>query len=207
LNHQTTDNSIDGLNCNIILVENEIVFNHEWLKNTVENFQKVLLTKYEIVVFAEIDEFIVPQQLPLNEYLDNMQSDYVTCIGINLLDSDVSYDSNKMILSTKKYCSLVPNFNKTLITKIPLNYIVGFHETNKPTNIDNGLFLVHLHYFDLSVFYERANDRLKLKDSFEKSHPERGIQNKYTTLIEYLRDFNNNNYGVNKFLHTLPEVF
>jgi len=190
LDHDTTDGSLDDLKCNIIRISNVTTFDHVWLREQVQNLQRELLKLYDIVVFAEVDEFIIPINDTLTDYLKDFyvsEDDYVTCTGVELLHSNAFYESGK-ILDVKRQMRFNPRFmNKTLITKVPLNYAKGFHEHDKPNKVDSGLILLHLHYFDYLQFMYRAYERLKLKHTFEAGLD--GVQNKYLNLGTYHNDF------------------
>jgi hypothetical protein len=43
LDHQSSDGSTSNLDVNVIEVINELAFDHQWLLDTVENYQSVLL--------------------------------------------------------------------------------------------------------------------------------------------------------------------
>lgn len=191
LDHESIDGSLDLLQdkCNIIRVENPIHFNHTWLNETVKNFQKKLLESYDVVVFAEADEFIIPINCKLSEYIENFKDDYVTCQGIELLHSGKDYEPHKLILEQKDKFVVSNKFGtKTLISRIPLNWTLGFHWLNdKPNKIDENLLCVHLHWFDYNVFIQRAKQRLEFKHLNEKGNL--GIQNKHTELTAYENEF------------------
>jgi hypothetical protein len=65
LDHQSNDGSTEELDVNVELVINELAFDHQWLVNTVQNFQVKLLEQYESVLFAEADELVYTIGKPL----------------------------------------------------------------------------------------------------------------------------------------------
>lgn len=207
LNHDTTDGSIDKYRnlANIIDLKHEIHFDHVWLRHVVESFQKELLDTYDVVCFTEVDEFIIPRNELLSDYLESFaksENQYVTCLGFELLDNCL-YDPRKKILAQKTWFRANPRFmNKTLITKIPLSYEKGFHSHSQPDNLDHNLINLHLHYFDYIVFMERVKSRIIHSDKFE--HGVDGVQNKYKTMESYFQDFQINQ-GVDSYLD-LPKV-
>jgi len=207
LNHQTTDDSLEFLECNKIEVINNVVFDHFWLRSQVEQFQKKLLQEYEIVVFSEVDEFIVPLKYNLKEYLNNMTSDYVTCIGYKLCNSNMKYDETKLVLEQKNKFVLDEKWsNKTLISKKPLQWKNGFHNLElEQNNIDVNLILLHLHYFDYDVFMQRVQSRMIFKDKFSSDNE--GTQNKYDTLEKYINDFNSQQNEKAQIIFEMPIVF
>lgn len=189
LNHDSIDGSLNDINANIINIHNEFLFDHVWLREQVKSFQVKLLEQYDIVVFSEVDEFIVPINCSLKEYLINFKDDYVTCTGYNLCHSDINYDSTKKVLDQKdRFVKDNRWSNKTLISRIPLEWNNGFHNMHNMANKeDSNLLMLHLHYFDYNVFIERAKHRLQFKDKFSSDHE--GIQNKYLDINKYCSDF------------------
>jgi len=210
LNHDSNDSSLDVIKytgCNIIDVHNETTFDHNWLLQTVKDFQVELLKKYDTVVFTESDEFIVPLNVSLSDYVNTFDGEYVTCMGIELLHGGMDYSPEKSVLEQKTNYRLNPEFmNKTLITKRPLNYTHGFHKLiDMPDKIDENLLLIHLHYFDYNVFINRSYDRMKMSATFEKG--DLGYQNKYTDISAYLLDFNQHQSKAETSNLNIPKVF
>ena len=166
LDHQSTDGSTNNLRCNVVPVHNELAFDHQWLCNTIQNFQSELLNKYNAVLFAESDELIYTLgDLRLNDYIDNFinsSSNYVTCVAYEVkqdLENEPKYDSNRGIFLQRKNWYRHELYDKTLLTKIPLTYSFGFHTCNYPKVFDNNLFLCHLHRFDFPLMLERHEER------------------------------------------------
>ena len=73
LDNSTSDGSVEEIRqiypeINIISVPNEFSFDHVWLKNTVERHQAELLKPYDVVLFAETDEFLIIDSQDQNIY-------------------------------------------------------------------------------------------------------------------------------------------
>ena len=168
LDHDSDDNSTTDLDVNVVKIHNTLAFDHQWLVNTVQNFQKELLEKYECVVFAESDELIYSIEKPLNEIIldliNNPSEDYITCIGYEVIEmkGETSLNQSDEIFKNRNYWFKYSNYDKTLISKIPLTWCWGFHHVNgKIINQSHGLYMTHLHRVDFEMMLKRHEDRAK----------------------------------------------
>lgn len=177
LDHETKDGSTNNIDVNVVKVYNELAFDHGWLHSTVYNFKIELLKKYKCILFSEVDEIVYSVKKPLNETISdfiNSDIDYYTCIGYDLYhdlnNNESSLLYNDPILKYRNRWIKQPLYNKTLLTKISLNWSAGFHYINidnTGVNYHNDLFLLHLHKVDFNLMIERHNSRLtntKVKD-------------------------------------------
>lgn len=129
---------------NVLRLSTEEIFNHDWLLNQVHTAQHNLLKLYDYVVFTDCDEFLVPTEGTLGEFLDNATEDAYRAIGIDIIEDKMYYSHG---------------FNKTLITKIPLTYCHGYHFSKPEFQPSGKLELYHLHKMDFNECWER-NKRL-----------------------------------------------
>lgn len=179
LNHQSTDGSTENLPVNVINVVNDLTFDHEWLKNVMENMQGTLLESYTSVLFAEVDELIYTVDKPLNDVITEFNASpsmFQTCTGYEVcqrLGTEPPVDLSKNIFEQRDYWYRDSvGFDKTLLSKKALDYVWGFHK------LKNGeedrlfqLFLCHLHKFDFELMLARHQERVvwkKKDDDFEK---------------------------------------
>lgn len=193
LDHESTDGSIEALSPSnkVVTIHNEKVFDHEWLRLQVVYFMQELFDKgYDIVCFAEADEFLVHPQLTLRELSQELYDsgfDAYQASGYNIIDGGEELDDSLPILTQKKNFAPEtnhPNYDKILLTKKPLEYNHGFHTVRDVYQYKvcwrDRLYLLHLHAFDDKKFYERIEERNKLASSF--SGDGMGIQNQHTDL-------------------------
>lgn len=165
LNHQTDDGSTDNLSVNVIEVVNELAFDHQWLVDTVQSFQQKLLNDYECVIFAEADELLYSPDKPLNETInDFLASDdkYITCKGYDIIQSLIEEKALTLDDDIFQFRSFwYPNsmYDKTLISKIPLNWAWGFHTISLPTSYKYNIHMAHLHRVDLELMFKRHQER------------------------------------------------
>ena len=116
------------------------IFDHEWLVQRVMEQQRALLADYEYVLFTDADELVIPAEGSLRHFIDNATDECYRCTGIQVVGEhqfpDVAY-------------------SKTLLTRVPLKYVWGYHtcENQPPPNPD--LFLYHLHQLSYDEALEK----------------------------------------------------
>jgi hypothetical protein len=157
LDHGSTDGSTSDLAgaCHVIPVHRGAAFDHHWLKVVVEDFQAFLLRSYDMVLFAEADEFVVADPLRhagLDAYLDALDRPAARCAGFNVVhqpgEPPLRFD--EPLLRQRRYWHASLDYSKRLVARVPLRWSDGFHaELNAPDDApDPGLLLVHLHRAD-----------------------------------------------------------
>ena len=129
---------------NIVDVETDTIFDHDYLLNQVHTSQRNLLKEYKYVVFTDCDEIIVPKTGTLKEFLENATEQAYRCTGYDVI-------GDKMIRS--------PGFDKTLISSIPLTYIHGYHTAIPEFPVCDDLEMYHIHKLNYQEAWER-NQRI-----------------------------------------------
>lgn len=125
---------------NVIELITDEIFNHDWLLNTIQGFQRELLAKYDYVVFTDCDEFLVPTDCTLGEFLDKA--------------TDEAYRANGFdVIEDKMYASW--GFSKTLISRIPLTWVHGYHTSVPEFQVTPTLHLYHIHKLNYQEAWER----------------------------------------------------
>lgn len=143
--------------------------------STVTKVQKQLLETYDVVIFAEADEFFVPdltKYKDLNHFLVNNQDDYFTAQGYNVIsdiDNEPILDPTKSLLSQRKWWFKNTGESKTLIVRKPvISYSGGFHICYPSIPEHPDLYNIHLHDID----YNYSNVRAKMRfDTLLPLHP------------------------------------
>lgn len=175
LDHTSTDGSTENLDVNVSLVQNDLCFDHRWLVDTVEYKQKELLAEYECVLFTEVDELVYTTDNELTQVIDQFINTpnlkFQTCTGYEIiqnLETEKSITYNESIIEHRNYWFKNKLYNKTLLSKIPLNWVFGFHYlTNNDVDHSLNLKLCHLHRCDFEMMLIRHEERAfkwKLKD-------------------------------------------
>ena len=166
LDHHSNDGSTTDLPVNVRLVSNDLVNDHDWLARIAQDMQRELLNQYECVIFAEGDELIYTIDKPLNEKLDEFlaSSDlYITVNGYSVqqnVETEPPLQPGDRIFEKRGFWYKDKAEEKTLITKIPLEWKWGFHELkDKPLNYHKDYFLAHFHRLDLETMIKRHHIR------------------------------------------------
>jgi hypothetical protein len=143
--------------------------------------QKKLLEKYDVVIFAETDEFFIPnleKYENLKDFLEKNNDDFITPQGYNVWfdpDSESPLDPTKSLLSQRKFWYKNPGESKTLIVRKPvISYSGGFHITDPKIPEHPDLFNIHMHELDFCVQQTRNGLRFDTKRPFHPAFREDG---------------------------------
>ena len=162
MDHHSSDGSTTGLPVNVRLVSNDLVNDHDWLAQMAQGMQRELLERYECVLFAEGDELVYAIDKPLDKKIDEfLASDdlYITVNGYSVhqnVETESSLQAGDAIFDKRGYWYKDKAEDKTLLTKIPIEWKWGFHELkDREVNYHPDYFLAHLHRFDLELMIKR----------------------------------------------------
>jgi hypothetical protein len=121
----------------------------------ISHLVSAMLTHYEVVIYVDCDEFIVadPVAYPggLSQLLENDASDYLTPIGLNvvqLISEESNFDPTRPILGQRKWVRFVTPMCKTVVVRKPITFEPGFHASNARPKINKDLYLFHLKRVD-----------------------------------------------------------
>ena len=135
-----------------------------WLTSLTTELLKFYFHNYDVIMFSGCDEFIVPLNGNLREYMENMKTDFARCTGYDVIQQKGELDLkfNEPILPQRTMWAPYPEFNKPLITKIPLTYEEGWHclkgeQLGKPLG-DPNLALIHLKRADFAIHKKRYDN-------------------------------------------------
>ena len=196
IDNDSNDGSTDNLKCNKIPLHLEYSLDYDSIVNRVNSLHEELIEMYEYVIYTDVDEFIIPKDgRTLGNFLDSIKGSdkrFFTTNGYNVyhnIDDEDPIDLNKPILLQRKYMLKNQGYDKTLISKVPMGWSPGFHEcrydnvyfededgnphrineTGKP-NHEDGLYLLHLHYFDLDLHNKKKKGYQNLSINPFQSH-------------------------------------
>lgn len=124
-----------------------------------------LLHYYDCVVFNDVDEVFIPDTpsgIGLQSYLDSLPEIGIRAgMGIEIFqdtDNETAYNPDISLFKQRKYFRYRLNFCKPWIIGTPVE-ITG-HGVFSPFHIDPNLLLIHLHWIDQGLLYERRTQRL-----------------------------------------------
>jgi hypothetical protein len=160
LDHDSTDGSTDGDGFVHIPISHDTV-DMVWIVASVEQLQRELLERYEVVLFTDVDEFVAPRPDwgSLSDYIDRFDEPYVNCLGyelIHLVDREGPFDPSMAVLDQRAYWFANDLYNKPALATAPLRWQPGFHRTvDAPMRLDPDLYMIHLHRLDYAVCQAR----------------------------------------------------
>lgn len=171
IDNDSTDGSTTDIPYHVIKAPSEYYCSHKWILETVQTVVDSLLTiGYDYVLFAEVDEFIIPSPTlypgGLQEYIKNMKQPTVRATGYNLFHDYVNnpqpIDLSKSILSQRNVWYPDVLYSKNAITSISLWWIAGFHGVDFPKEYENmipdpNLYLLHIKKFDYQYYINRGH--------------------------------------------------
>jgi hypothetical protein len=185
--------------CNVIKLVNDFSFDHDWLKSTVEKQQIELLKGYRKVLFAEIDEFIVPDPDlydGLEDYINRFNSDSVRVSGYNVIqvEGEPDIDLNQdCFLAQRSHWIYSLHFSKPLLTTVALDYTLGFHNANgfPESKIDRNLYLIHLKWMCYKHIIEKNKEACSRIWCFQDWHSMRGFEHKVLD-VDHVKNYISN---------------
>ena len=202
LYHLTDDNSTDAANLPPgIHVQKVYADGSYYLRRRVEIFAAYLLRLgYKCYVYSDVDEFLVPDPLlyknGLREYLEKfVQSplNYSRALGKHMvhfssgLNPEPPFSWEHSVFSQRHFWIDDNQFSKTLVSKICLTYLAGFHRAYtfnmgvvKISEIDNNLILLHLKTVDLEHCIKR--ERFKYETLFNNDKVGKGDFRLYSNV-------------------------
>lgn len=195
--NSTTESSLKVLErcrqegINVIPVHRYESFNHDWLKCSVEFFQKFLLQSYQAVLFAEADEIIFVKPGPsakglvdfVLDKLSKPDAKFIRCFGFSLdhvPSLEAAIDLTRPILEQRKYWRFDYLYCKALISNVHCHWTLGFHHLHNFSNIpiDMDLMLLHLHKMDYDMCKKKHKEQSERKWSQRDIEQLRGLQNR-----------------------------
>ena len=182
----------------VVPIHRHASFDHRWLRSMVERFQRFLLGSYAVVVFAEADEYLLvdPALHPggLAGLCDAMAREgkpYLRAAGFNVVQGpdEPAYDwqLGGPLLASRSRWRADPWYDKTLVTRVPLRYGLGFHGIRNARQAapEPGLYLAHLHRFDREQCLRKHREQAARLWNPEDLASGAGFQNRFVDGEEF----------------------
>lgn len=202
LDDSSTDSSVqDAVSAhpglNVVTVPPGLSFDCDRLRAAVQGLQIELLERYEVVVFSETDEYLIPDTGTLFDFCRTFQGQSARATGWGVVHQIRKEPALAIgcgdILSDRNSMWRLPKYDKTLVSRVPLRWSAGFHNTwdaeGERNDIDSDLNLALFHAWmvDLDVFWSRRVERQKMQLHPEHAPPHgcddpRAIRSFFRTL-------------------------
>jgi hypothetical protein len=180
----SNDGSTDGLNgVNVIRLERAPI-DQDTRAFTVSLFHREMLEHYDVVIFTDVDEFLVVDprtKLGLVDYIGKHAGPHTSALGFNIVHDQFAeprYSPDLGVFQQRRFLEFSRPYCKQLIHKAPVLWQPGFHFTNFPRNVGVGLYLFHLRALDYELSRKRINNRNKLAWSERSLRKNQGTQNR-----------------------------
>lgn len=134
------------------------------------SLQPELFREYDLILYADIDEIIIPIDKDLGEYIEQVDQPVVRCVGYNViqLEGEEPIDLSKPILQQRKHWSRDKMYDKFVIITKPQHYTSNHHIEN-PVPADPNLVMLHLRDIDIDMAIKRNS---KIGANFDKANVE-----------------------------------
>jgi hypothetical protein len=140
----------------------------------------------------------------VSDFIADSTKHYLTCQAyevIQNLQTERSLVSGESVLADRNEWFRYGMYDKTLISKIPLQWTWGFHDIGYERNYGSDLFMVHLHRVDFELMLARHKERAtkwNLKDD--------GIAGYHHKIgdREGVLNYFNNPYDSNSIIEPIP---
>ena len=168
----STDGSTAGLGAVNVMRRARMPYDDDERVDLISLLQIALLDHYDVVIYSDIDEFIVLDPAAgssLRQYLEAQPAfDVKTLIGFNVLhrvSQEGPIDFSVPVFRQRHYIQYSIGYTKPLVTRTPVRWAPGFHGVRARPVFDFNLYLFHLRMLDMEVALERLRFRNGLQFS------------------------------------------
>ncbi|WP_143055204.1 glycosyltransferase family 2 protein [Nocardioides luteus] len=127
-----------------------------------------LLGVYDVVIFTDVDEFLVPdpaRYADLSDYLARRPERVIAPFALNVVHHTAVEGpliSGKPILGQRAYAQFAPLMCKPSVKRVPAAWTSASHGIRAPYMPDPGLFMVHMKFADVDLLRRQADRRNEL---------------------------------------------
>lgn len=176
---------------NVDRVNTNEIFNHAWLNDLVHGYQRKLLENYEYVLFVDCDEIVAPTNQSLKSFIDNASDVAYRCSGYELILDGIIINKN---------------YDKTLLSSIPLTYVYGYHTATPEFSVTDELHLYHLHRLNYEKSWQRNLRLAQEKWDRQAVIGALSIQNQLTSRQDFDNFFYSNHGNRTPYTETLTQI-
>lgn len=137
------------------MVQHEYFCDEKWRLKTVESAVASLLGCYNMVIFGDTDELIVPVDGSLSSFLSchcNNPPRVLRCTGFEVhhADSEAPFDPSRSVFEQRSFWFPNKDYSKPAVVSAPVKWNAGFHTLSQEDTPEpcGQLVLVHLHRVD-----------------------------------------------------------
>ncbi|GGR68564.1 hypothetical protein J2S40_002990 [Nocardioides luteus] len=168
----STDGSTDDLACTVQHIPGFRKGNFEnGRMSLASGVAQGLLGIYDVVIFTDVDEFIVPdpaRYADLTDYLSNRPERVIAPLALNVVHHTAVEEpliSGKPIVGQRAYAQFAPLMCKPSVKRVPAAWKCASHGIKASYLPDPGLFMLHMKFADLDLLRRQADRRNQLAKS------------------------------------------
>ncbi|MER6975406.1 glycosyltransferase family 2 protein [Nocardioides sp. NPDC000445] len=165
----STDGSTDDLSCTVQRLPGFRKGNFEAGRmGLASGVAQGLLGVYDVVIFTDVDEFLVPdpaRYANLSDYLARRPERVIAPFALNVVHHTAVEGplvSGKPIVGQRAYAQFAPLMCKPSVKRVPAAWTLASHGIKAPYVPDPGLFMVHMKFADLDLLRRQADRRNEL---------------------------------------------
>ena len=169
------DGSTDGSTSDVRIInrinKRRVALDEDDRAALISYFHEELLDYYDIVIYTDCDEIIAIDpalKVNLKEYLCSHDYEVKRVFAFDVLHrvgTEPQLNFDQPLFEQRSFVRFEPYYCKTLISKSPIRWQVGFHRSNKQSCIDTNLLMFHLR----SVDYNSSINRIAVLNNIEFS--------------------------------------
>jgi len=117
-----------------------------------------LLGCYDAVIFADVDEFLVPDPARYGGLLDYLAAkqdrEVIAPLAVNVLhkpDIEPALDPHQPLLRQRRFVKFATGMCKPLVKRIEADWTGAFHSIQSHFQIDRDLLMLHLKFCDIDT--------------------------------------------------------
>lgn len=169
------DNSIDGstdsLPCTVLRLPPQpwkVDFEHTRMK-LASGIGAALLSCYDVIIFCDVDEFLVPDPSRHRGLLDYLGArsdrDVIAPVGMNLLHNsnlEPPIDPGLPVLAQRRFVKFAPGMCKPSVKRVSAPWRAASHGILSPFAVDPDLWMLHLKFYDIDALRRVADHRNRM---------------------------------------------
>jgi len=168
LDHDSDDGSTTDLPCTTLRLPRE-PWKLPWGKarrRLVNQLTQGLLACYDVVIFTDVDEFLVPDPAHHRSLADYVQAradrQIMAPVAVNVLhklDTEAALDPSRPVLEQRHFGKFAPVMCKPLLKRSAEPWLLAFHGIKAPFEVDPDLWMFHLKFYDAAALKDVATRR------------------------------------------------
>ena len=158
----------------------------------IKDIQNTFLGDHDWILCCNLDEIFISKRGNLKDLMEKHKNELVALPseGYDVIqaEDEKPIDYSKSLFEQRKYMVKNPNYNKIVLTRVPLNWVAGLHKIDSMTDDESrvikntGLYLIHFKHADLTrektgpftvnldskIMEHKPEDRIRIPKYFRK---------------------------------------